>query len=266
MPKRKKRQWIKFNKKVNAVLEKSLAKTSQVFNGKVDMAWQPSVQAFGACWLYGKFGTENVVNEQGLRDLVHINQYAMTESAGIPPVPFQNAKFHITSAVLDATLRNLSNESSLEVDIYEVLLRKDNKWGKYGDMIAQAENETSDTTPAAGDVTLDKRGVTLFDLPLLLSISGTKILKKTKVFLPPGATSTYQIRDPRRHSFNSIDIQEGEPTTPIGMTYENVTRGIVCIAKTVVGQNVSGAMSIGVTRSYKVVLDDSRLYQANYKT
>lgn len=268
MPKWKKRGWIKFSRKVNAVIAKSHGTKTAVFNGTCFRqvgAGNPDQGVLG-CFLYGKSGIWNQgggIAEVGLRDL-----YEMVKDR-----PDDNRKFMFTSAVLDLTAKNVGT-ANLEVDLYFVSFGEDlsEKGECFQEAVRAAEDETTTINTQYTGLRLADRGVTLFDLPVLIKALKMKIWSKRKYFLPAGQTFTYQYRDPKNHfipqsrikefvSNEAIDVGEGQ------FIYPYLTKGVICVYKKITSeQGLVGDLNIGVTRKYTYKDIASTLDEDGYNT
>lgn len=252
MPRWKKRSWIKFSRKVNAVMQKGFGTKTAVFNGTCfrQQGAGNAEQGVLGCFLYGKTGIWNQgggVAEVGLRDLFEIVKERGDD----------NRKLLFTSAVLDLTAKNVGT-ANLEVDVYFVSFGEDlsEKGECFQEAVVAAENETSTIAAQFTGLRLAQRGVTLFDLPVLTKALKMKIWSKRKYFLPVGQTFTYQYRDPKSHfipqsrikefvSNEAIDAGEGQ------FVYPYLTKGCVVVYKKITGEaDLVGDLNIGVTRKY----------------
>jgi len=173
------------------------------------------------------------------------------------------------SAVLDITVANGSLNSSsqavpIELDVYEVTSNR--SWQDNNDsastninlvnIIGRGFTDTSNEGSAATGLTLNQRGVTPFEACSALSSYGIKIWKKTKYFLGANQTMTYQMRDPKRHSWSNTVIGQWESGN-----MPKATRWLLFIAKAVPGYNMDVAgrvqIHIGVTRKYMYKVNKS---------
>lgn len=237
MPYRKRRQWKKFVRKVQAVSMKLVGTRTVVKNDTISSATIAGVgQNYLFMHLYGVNGTSPGGWECGEDDITNIK-------SSDPDIK-GNGRVLFGSAVMDITLRNISTEAPIEVDLYEIGYGDETKQTSLFAMQAAA---IANTPPVGGLVGLDlqTRGVTLFDLPELIKYGKIKIYKKTKLFLPVGNTATYQVRDPKNISFSS---NEWNDTT--GYVKPRITRTLVAIYKPVVGAGVVSNLAAGVTRKY----------------
>jgi len=180
-------------------------------------------------------------------------------------------KFMFQSAVLDVTVRNTSyfvgSENSptvpIEMDVYEINVgvNVDNTANDINVPENMFEKAQNDTKTIDGDLTtsltIRQRGVTLWDLPTALARYKMKILKKTKYFLSPGQTMTYQYRDPGRHVMVKQRMLETS-----GYSRPSTTKTLLFVYKSVPGFQVGSLtndateqVDIGVTRKYLYKLE-----------
>lgn len=268
MPYKKKKQWVQFNKKVNAVAEKELGTRTVVFN----------TQFFESNSVSDNHGVTNLQlyslksNASFRNDL---NTIAGLENQGDPTAADGETidlttKCIFQSGVLDMTIRNtsifsvdgeLNTACTLETDVYEVLVGKtgrDNVNGSYVNLESFFNVGSNDTKNIGGNtitgtgVVIQKRGVTPFDIPAALSRHKIKIIRKTKYFIRNGQQITYQYRDPKRHVCTYGAMREQEGCNKPGMT-----KHILIIFKAIPGISVgllpgetTEQLSIGVTRKY----------------
>lgn len=254
MPRYKKRGWINFSRKVNAVLTKAHGTKTVVMNQTcsqvIDQLGLNQITL--GCHLYGKAGRWRSVGpnaEVGLNDLYQV----------VKDRPDDNRKYHFCSGVIDITARNISANSDLEVDLYVVTYGEDvQDMRNFQDLVIAAESETSTTQPQFSALTLSGRGVTLFDLPVLIKSCKMKILSKRKYFLPVGSTFTYQYRDAKNHVIPQSRIKEFEDNAAIesnegqnSYIYPYLTKSVIMVAKKTIGSPTdAGELIVGCTRKY----------------
>lgn len=269
MPRWKKRRWVKFVKKVNAVTINQLGTKTVVFNSVARGGVAPGStdQGLLACHLYGKrgewtFGPGNI-GEAGLRDLDTI-----FNSAGGLANPLDNRSFMFASATMDLTAKN-TGETGLEVDVYQVSYGEDltSQSKNASQLFDRAVAETQDFESFTG-LTLRNRGVTLFDLPEAIKAVKLKIWSKRKYFLPVGATFTYQYRDPKNHKIPQSRVREFNDTLEGNTTsfiYPGLTRGVFIVYKKITTETALNAeLSVGCTRKYKFVVDTADRTEDGY--
>jgi len=264
MPRGKKKQWKRFKGKVNYIAEKNLGSRTCVYNTKfIAQNGNPIEHGLTSVCIYG-----HASNNSRFNDVRHIAaQENVTDPSAIRGETTDlTTKFMFQSGILDVTVRNTSffvgEESSptvpIEMDVYEMNIgaTTDNTANDINtpeDMFVKAQNDTKtldgDLTNA---LTIARRGVTPWDLPTALARYKIKILKKTKYFLSPGQTMTYQYRDPGRHVMVKQRMLE-----TYGFSRPSTTKTLLFIFKAVPGFAVGDTqglateqVDIGVTRKY----------------
>lgn len=267
MPKRKRKRWVKFSKKVKYVIDKQLGNTNVLRNSEgTSTGWQAAVnygtyqgpQVYLVACLYGAAGTTTGTgNTHGQDDLKII---MAKETATVMN------KYRFKSACLDVTLTAIASDNNnvpLEVDIYHCIARG---YGKKTDTgfndfatVLKDTYQLPSTDPSGDQRILGlERGATLFNVPGLLSQCQWKILKKTKVFVPSGGQCTYQIRDAKDHLIRNTSFMGS--TGASTMQYKGLTQFLVFMAKPIVGYVPTAGQSLfkaGITRSYTYVALDA---------
>lgn len=263
MPRRKKKQWIKFAKKVNAVALKDFATKTIVRNSQLGVNWATDDQEFLTITIYGKDGQADTVSalSKGNDDLKQI-------FANDPDLLDASSSGHFTAGVLDLTICNNSfaadsaENTGMEVDVYEIMYTKMDDYPSATSMITRAQTNTGQINGAVASLTLVQRGVTPFDFPDASS-NGFKILKKTKYFLGRGQTATYQYRDPKNYQFRQSFINNDDDNFAI----RKVTRTLMVVAKgvpTATPTAVTKRINIGATRNYKYKILKDNIDEDNY--
>lgn len=246
MPRRRKRSWKRFSRKVNAVSEKTLGSKTIVFNDQVNLLGTlgSTDQISGNVALYPMNHSSAYLD-----DINRIQNNANTEY-GV------TTKYIFQSGIFDMTLVNISFDATtalipVELDIYEITSSSTWQEGPTS-LIGALQQGFTDTTNegvAATGLALTQRGVTPFDCPQGLGSYRIKIWKKTKYFLGGGQWLTYQMRDPKRHVLDAKNMLDWDSANKPG-----ITRWLLIIGKTLPNANLglTGACSvqIGVTRKY----------------
>lgn len=200
--------------------------------------------------LYGDRGTAPLPNEVGQRDLTQIPLQDPAIKAG--------QKLIFDTATMDVTMSNVSEvgdgdsrAATVEVDVYDIVYRNDSKQQRFGDLMAEAQT----LTPTIGGTSLEltDRGATLFSFPQLISLGKIKILKKTKIILPPNSDATFRIKDTRnRVIYTSEIIATGDS---VGFIRSGWTRSLIFVHKASIGDasvlSGTAALRVGSTRTYK---------------
>lgn len=252
MPYRKKKKWISFKRKVEAVLQKGLGTRTVIRNSQISRTWANDGQEYLNAVLYGADGSADTSVSVGNDDLKQL-------IANDADANFPTAKIHYASGVIDITMCNKSvNESgsfqmtTLEIDVYEIVLRKRVDASSLNNLLESATYGVYVNTPqinlANPELTLNVRGATPFDFPDFTS-RGVKILKKTKYMLQQGEVATYQYRDPKNFVQRKDNINDTDDNFAIPWK----TRCFLIVAKGVptgVPTDVLKSLQIGVTRKY----------------
>lgn len=273
MPRKLRRRWRRFVQKVNATKDKDLGTRTVVYSSQVGVSNTTSgSDIVFSCSLYGLRALSSLVNG----DLESIGGFENTgnptAAAGATVSKMSHIMFH--SGVLDITYRNtstykdsngvvtLASEAQQEVDIYEIICRRDfSTLGTiYESLGAGIDNEINQEATIGGggtNIRVFRRGVTPFDCPTALSRLGIKILKKTKYFIPGSSTITYQARDPKRRSALLRELTDEEGANKTGWT-----RWFLFNIKLVPGLTVGTVNGtyqvngdVGITRKYFYKID-----------
>ncbi len=261
MPRFRRRRFRRFSRKVNFVSEKDLGTRTYVRNFQETMSQTPNtqntLQGIGEICLYPVDGPDAFNRE--LTDLAN-------DETELDPT----GKFLFQSGVLDVTIRNDSIDETTtpvacELDIYHIRASKSFEPLVTGGSVAaknllgvfqKGASDTSLIGGAGSEITLDRRGITPWDLPQSLSMYGVKILKKTKYQLSAGQVCTYQIRDPRRHVVDKSWIANHD-----SQNWRGVTQFLLLIFRNVpgtsVGENARFRLQIGMTKKYMYKIKQS---------
>lgn len=267
MPKRKRRMWKRFVRKVQWVDEKNLGTRTVLYNvSKTFTNVASGNHGYLALCLYGWQSANTFstwVND--IKYSCNLENRADQTAANDLTVA-TNARMFFHSAVLDVTMRNttttngvLDPQATLEVDVYQMTASKEFHIDNvvYENLTDALNIGTpgiyDNNVPALGSaVAISTRGATPFEMTKALSIFGMKVWKKTKYYIASGATITFQIRDPKRHVFYR-DKMDGLLN---GGNYPGVTKWFFIVFKTVpgftigAGVNTTESLTVGVTRKY----------------
>lgn len=242
MPAGRRRRWKRFVKRSTFVLNKNLGTQSMVYNSTYTQnpsILSPNDAAYTSLALYSANGA--LYNQ----DLYNIFNYYSTN--------YPRVLMNFKSAVLDLTLQNYTDEgeeptpTAIELDIYQIVTRRS---------IPTNEATTFSTlyetgfTKAAGyggapALVATNRGATPFQAPLFTSF--VKVIKKTKYFIPPGGTITYQMRDAKERRITGDHITEN-------FAFKGITRGILIVYKNTTSNGILPKIRIGATRTYAFVI------------
>lgn len=283
MPRKKRRQWGRFVKKVNAVDERDLGSRTVLFNDRIDAnvsqtslynytlsATSQGALTLGLYTIGGQPGTAN-----WLRDLQQIagleNYNNPTAAAGATVSP--NTKFMFHSGVLDITIRNTSvglsaelipfEAGDIELDLYEITINTNNLNQYTAPSIEQyntiseifARNDAAEIGGTGVGIGPSDRGATPWEFPNQLGQFRIRINKKTKYFIPQGRTVTYQLRDPARHVTTPNEMTQMFSINKRGVTkfvylMWKLVPGLTQVSATPAGGTYDARISVGVTRKY----------------
>lgn len=255
MPYRRRKRWVRFSRKVAAVMQKDIATRTVVYNGLVtttgDIANNATDQGVAEVMLYGFKGDTDAFYIQGARDIqTLLTTLQLSEIT----------KIRMKSAVLDLTARAINQP--VELDVYEVICNKSTTYTTLKSAVVQGFLDTPTPVGGTTGLTLVRRGVTLFDCPKAIKATGMKIVKKTKYFLPAGNTMTYQIRDPKNRYMNIGAVSTAaEP----GFNLRGYTRVVFFVWKALPGVTGDPAqLLIGATRKYAYTVLENNQEEDKY--
>jgi len=203
MPAAKRRRWKRFVRKVDAVAERKKGTFSVVMNTVKRETVPINAQRMYGIELFGYRGTAAVGPDSYDRDMYEM---ALMTKPGDPTANIEvwNRKLHFRSAVLDVTFRNLG-VAAVELDLYEYVVKKDVPFLRLIDLIIDSQADPA-TITGGSTLTHDVVGTTPFQINAALKY--ITIMKKTKVFMPSGGTSTYQIRKPQNRWWSTSEVNE----------------------------------------------------------
>lgn len=294
MPKYKKKRWAKFVKKVRAVEVSERGLQTCVINSSNTINASAGAQEWSECHLYSRNGGGPTAKDLAIGVLGNLYlrpdsiatgstsgaQY--TDAGTIGDLVGKNAvEVLFQSATMDVTWTN-SGETAIEGDLYLVCYRKgqnsvaanfrealDNSFGETGPpftsyrLISGGSGDLADfgaNIYNAPNMNRTQRGVTLFDVGMLSSKFGVKILKKEKLFIPSGASISKNMRDPKNHKIVSNTIKSG-----YNFTYEGLTMSYIVCWKSIAS---AGTVSLvqKVTRSYRYTIEGVKSTTGTYIT
>lgn len=269
MPRRMRRRWKSFVKKVNAVSERELGTRTVLWNDTINQT--QTTAGLQSCLTLGLFGAKNGSKDY-LNDLKIISTL---ENFGDPTALAggtvdQSTKMIFTSAVMDITIRNsstftqtanqpqLDGRAAIELDMYEISCRNDtaDDATAHNDISSMLNAyDTKEIGGAGTGITIQDRGATPFEFGNSIGRFGMKIWKKTKYFIPNNQTITYQIRDPKRHvtTFGALDKNDG-------WNLKGWTRMIYLVYKLVPGLEL-GSIAIANTFQCQLTVGNTRVYK-----
>jgi len=274
MPRKKRRNWVRFVKKVNAVDERDLGSQTVVFNDQISQRTGAVIGGTQACLTLALYPFTNGTN-LWLNDMaaIHALDNVANPTAAAGTSTYSSTKYMFHSAVLDVTIRNvstlaqgdplvdnLSPDAALELDIYTVALRKDAADFSIRFASMSSLFNSYDDPEIGGTGTgysIQDRGLSPFEFGSQMGRFGCKILKKQKFFIPNGQTITFQTRDPKRHVIMKDRLIENDGWNRPGWTqvYYMIYKLVPGLPQgTTIGTYRAG-ITCGVTRKYLYKLE-----------
>lgn len=263
MPKYKRKRWVKFLKKVQAVDEVNQGLQKVIFNDGGNYVTSNIVsgkrqQAVFGSIIYSGNGTPDT-SIFGVSDIQRVINAGAPSSMypSLASAPVGNStKYKFTSAVMDYTITSdATNTCALEVDVYMIRFRKG--WGNVtgsnslSGMVNYYTNkeETLGSTGTGARALIYYRGVTPFECSNALSSMGIMIKSKSKYYIAPGNSINLNLRDAKSHYCEPDDPGDGSQ----GLAFKNWTQGFFCIAKPTrdLAADASFTILTGCTRTYK---------------
>lgn len=262
MPRRKRKRWTRFVKKVRAAENTTLGTRTRVFNDRFQLNQPTATAPANRTQLFSSVGlyTNNGLFANRDKDLNKI----VNEDTDIK----NSTSIGMISGIMDMTLVNKSidaegNPMGIELDVYLLTAKKefiDNNAGTT--TIGNIENvladglSQSDVIGGLGKLEANDTGVTPFDCTLALSSFGIKVLNKKKYFLPFGNQMTYQMRDPKNRRFSKDKI-----LNTLGQNMPGASKFLLLIAKGLpgaanVGTVYSVTLDVGLTRKYAYKINE----------
>lgn len=263
MPRKKRKRWTKFVKKVKSAENTTLGTRTRIFNSQIQLSQtsssgEPKQQLFDDVALYSCG-----YSDTNPGDDLHTIMNGDTDVAA-------SGKIQMISGVMDMTLVNTSvdstgNAMAIELDVYVCTVKKrltfvDHTGTSVQSSLSGALNDANKTAgqlvATSTKINTADRGATPFDFTTGLSSFGVKIWSKKKYFLPSGNQMTYQMRDPRNHQLSKDDVLNIN-----GKNKPGVTKFLILVAKGLPGAAVDGPsynvrVNIGITRKYAYKLNE----------
>lgn len=204
MPRRRKRGWIKFTRKVKAVAEKQVAPQYQVLRRNVTIATVANTQ--GGTSLFTILGANGGNQEtDDIGDMVS-SAFQMAGNQGletaIPPVR-ESIRIHISGWLAEIMI-NCNGTTTTYLDCYYWRCKKDvpRSFINMGDIFttgfAQMSRPIASAGPASSQtMDITDYGVTPFQCPLFSQC--IQVYKKTRIKLAPGGTAQLELRSGKNY-------------------------------------------------------------------
>lgn len=214
MPYRRRRRWVKFVRRTQAVIDKGLAPSFFIRLKRVRVVTNANKQGVASIHtVLGNIGiTSSGLAEGDLNDLealrVQVNRMASDENTGAGPVYYFPDKFRVTGWLAETSIHNVGDNTAY-IDMYYWKTKKDIS---SEDFLGQSSVDLAGAWSAAlsriqvntptGGSTLDifDYGNTPFNNASLASY--VTVYKKTRVKLAPGGITQVEQRGSRNIYFN----------------------------------------------------------------
>lgn len=270
MPAKKRKQWKKFVKKVNAVEIKDrglqIVKYNQ--NGVTGTNVPALGQTYKAVHLYGCGAT---AGEPGSRDLTLLGQDVEVQSVNWlkrtggdinPTIP--NVKnlteIRMQSAQLDMYIKNTGNVVLL-IEVYHLWYVKNNNCPSFGDTVGWVEAVEQRKQEYAGSTVTDMSAVdmntfncSMFDEPQFISKLGATVKSVRQVYLGSGEIHHMQIRDPKNYNINLFNYKQQDGVNYQGYVDPKLTETYVVVAKNI-DSVTEGQFTVNGCRTYRYTVE-----------
>lgn len=207
MPRRRKRSWVKFSRKVKAVAEKQVASQFQVIR-RFERVQQTlsNLQAFTSVFtILGSNG--GVPETDDIGDMVS-SAFAMAGSTGMTGVVRESIRVHISGWMAECMINN-NGTTTAYIDCYYWRAKKDvgrrstdgtAGFNQMSEIFTSGFNQLA--VPTAGPSTalplsLTQYGVTPFQCPLFSQ--AFQVYKKTRVKVAAGGTCQLELRSGKNY-------------------------------------------------------------------
>lgn len=246
MPRRKRRQWKSFTKRVNAVLAKNLGLrvANIIYGGHMYAPVNSSTVHYeGIHSFNGQPPTTGTTGAStGLGALNHWLKILARENS-TSTTPAVTNKFICQSVAMDIILSNKSETTTAILECYYITSRRDMpSLPTSGDGVEERYNSGFTDLALIGGgtpITSSTLGTTPFNAPDFAH--EWKVYKKTRIQLPPKGVTSIQIRDPKNRLIRADDVE-------LFATRRGITRGILFQMYGVPdGTNVTSTASVSIS-------------------
>lgn len=203
MPRRRRKRWVGFVKRVQSVIAK--AQPLQSYNNLYYANGTSSANK-GGYWGWIMGGTQPSANDELLRCF-----YALYNKSAITDI--YNYKILMKSICMDVMFTN-TGAATIIVDVYRLACK--NSYQSASSLATQFAANVGDiaASPGAGANTIaaSDLGITLFDVPNFCK--NWRIINKKELVISAGQTSTFQMRNSRKKLISGRDLQSYPQAIP----------------------------------------------------
>lgn len=158
-----------------------------------------------------------------------------------------SGNFTTQYAEMEIHLHNNQGTADIFVDIYELDYVKKNgdPVSAYASFQALLTAALAGTTTVGNAYSLNRNGVTPFEIVTLIRDYGVKVSKKTTLVMKADDTATYKIKDYKRHTFDRSALAAG-----LNLKYciQGKTRTILCVGRPASNDAVIGFRAYAIKR------------------
>lgn len=198
MPRRRRRRWVRFTRKVKAVAEKQVAPQFQVLRRDVISASSPDAQ--NATSVFTVLGSNGIAEADDIFDMM-TSAFNMAGTTGLTGATVAGTRIHISGWMAECMINN-NTTTTTYIDCYYWRAKKDIpvSYSSINNLVqtgfAQiAQTTVGPTTPNALDI--QDYGVTPFQCPLFSQ--AVQVYKKTRIKLGPNGTAQLELRSGKNH-------------------------------------------------------------------
>ncbi|AXH77345.1 MAG: putative capsid protein [Cressdnaviricota sp.] len=197
MPVGRRKRWVRFVRRVKAVVEKQVSPQFNVLLRQIQATTVDQRQA--AISIHTVLGANGQGSNQGTMDLSYLfdRAFVLADTSGVTGPAKEQMRIHITGWMIETSIRNFGLNTTY-IDCYYWRTKRDVKTGEssatlFEDSVAQvAQNDTGGV-----DMTSALYGVTPFQG--VLFAKHCQIWKKTRVKIAPGGTLQLEQRSGRNY-------------------------------------------------------------------
>lgn len=150
-------------------------------------------------------------------------------------------------AQMDIYLHNNQGTADIFVDVYELdYVKKDgDPISAYASFQAALTAATTQITVVGNAYSLNRNGVTPFDIATMIQDFGIKVTKKSTIVMKADDTSCYKVPDYKRHTFDLNALTNGLSGK---FCIQGKTRTVLCVGRPASNDAVSGFRAYAIKR------------------
>jgi len=261
MPRRKRKNWVRFSRKVQHVVQKQVAPQYHVFLRQAVIITAAGAQGFAN--VHTVMGANGGSGDRGTNDInLMINKALnLADTIGIVPT-IKNLRIHVTGWMIETQIANTGSTTAY-IDCYYWKAKRDvpSTIQDFGDLWAESMADVAPNLAGAGvgasALSFNDYGVTPFQGAQLAK--SVRIWKKTRVKVAPGGTLQLEQRSGKNYyrvwSFDEHYSLIRNVTEGIFFIQYGTPTGIASTA-TAIAQGTTVNYSTNVNYTYKIIQDN----------